>query len=716
MDHSPSSGADLNMSSSISGESRTITPEAGANNKSSSQIFYCPSRWLMAHHDPQANINTLSSHMCLADLNNEGENLLALVDLKQRNIDYNDFQVLKQHQLINLLKSPYECRLRVYRGQQLIYNHFLDDMPSCLFATSISSNNKKAITTTSNKLVRQQTYGDEKVLLTLTINDDVYFYHKLKAAFKFSLEDHDLLIESFNKLEYGVWEAHKQGTVDIDAMHELLKSLAQNNKEQLSSHSINFLNLQTNEERKNYLLLWKLKSNNNNSNVRGEQLMSMDTICCAAARLNSKSTITCNGNFCLNRDSNSTIGGIISDDRKYNELLELQSDGLILGTEDKHLLIYELRSTNSNRNKLEFHYKLPSTPDFILVEKKTGKDFNDIIDKGMLTYMILISCRNCKIYLLNQTYDNKKKKTNTIDELVSVKCNVLDMCWSGDHDKFKSQTLPQERCSYPSFIVACLDKRVYCFDTHHGSCKWVIEVELPITCIISLPINQQWEEQQSSMMMSKHLIKNQKSSSSDEIKNLIGVASQTERIDFYVSSSGRIVDSIYLNNDYCQSMTFGRFGREDNCLCLVTKLGHLIIFILKRTAKFAHGQCLSSAASYASATLQNYSSLIQQQQVTSAHQTRESDDKSQLKKLQQPTGLPSAFNLYTKSLTVNQTDQALDLLTLDHNCDQVLAKNTLDTHLVTPQLEIPKKSRDFVNQIVQQSRHSTGKVYFKILQ
>lgn len=34
------------------------------------------------------------------------------------------------------------------------------------------------------------------------------------------------------------------------------------------------------------------------------------------------------------------------------------------------------------------------------------------------------------------------------------------------------------------------------------------------------------------------------------------------------------------------AMKFGRFGREDNTLILITKSGSLIVKILKRTAKF----------------------------------------------------------------------------------------------------------------------------------
>ena len=41
-------------------------------------------------------------------------------------------------------------------------------------------------------------------------------------------------------------------------------------------------------------------------------------------------------------------------------------------------------------------------------------------------------------------------------------------------------------------------------------------------------------------------------------------------------------------NDRVSAMTFGRFGREENALVMITVGGGLIIQILKRTAQFAH--------------------------------------------------------------------------------------------------------------------------------
>lgn len=634
-------------------------------------VWYCPARWLMAHHDPNANIYTMSSHMCLADLNNEGENLLALVDFKQR-ISSQDPQQQNQP---GLSQAPYNCRLRVYRGQQLIYNHFLDDMPSCLIATSMrsqlnqSENISSTMKATDNR--RPDIGGTNKPLLTLTINDDVYFYHKLKPSHKLSLEDEDCIVESLNKSEYEAWQMVRENKVDVETMRELLISLSNElGPNELTSHSNNFLSLNSNNERKNYLLLWKFKRLNNGVS---EHMMSMDTICCAAARLQFTSDLTRSGDFGQTRETGTFLNNL-----RWNKILDIQKEGLVVGTEDKHVLIYELRST---RAYLEAHYRLQSTPDHILVERKSPSNFDFKMDLKSLTYRILVSCRNCRIYSIDQHYliDRKAIKKSQMKELIALKCNVLDMSWTGD------EAVLVGGVSQPDFVVACLDRRVYCFSSHSGVCKWLVEAESPITCLISLPTCRSMGTNDSC---------------------LVGVASKANRIDFYVSLTGRIVDSIYFCNDYCQAMTFGRFGREDNCLCLTTNLGHLLILILKRTAKFANAQCLSSAASFASAIMSNWSEKFRQEAPSS--DGRESAGLLSKEKLAQAPGLPSAFKL-TKSSIGNQIEQAIDPLQVDHCCDQQIPKSVLDAYLSSPQLQVPVKSRDFVDHAVEQSRHSTGK-------
>lgn len=645
-------------------------------------VWYCPSRWLMAHHDLKTNIYTLSSHMCLADLDNDGENVLALVDFKRKNTNYHQQQ---QGSIPGSTQAPYECRLRVYRGHQLIYNHFLDDMPSCLIATSVRCSSQLGISENINTMKQKPAITDNspinKPLLTLTINDDVYFYNKLKPSHKLSLEDEDCIVETLNKSEYEAWQMVRQNKVDVETMRELLNSLSNElGYNELSSHSNNFLSLQSEEERKNYLLLWKFKRLNNGV---GEHLMSMDTICCAAARLKFTSEVTRSGDFGQTRET-----GTFLNNSRWNKILDIQKDGLVLGTEDKHVLIYELRPTKSH---LEANYRLPSTPDHILVERKSPTNFDFKDDLRSLSYKILVSCRNCRIYSVDQNYlvDKKTKNSTQMNELIALKCNVLDMSWTGD------EPILSNGISQPDFVVACLDRRVCCFSSLSGACKWVVETESPITCLTSLPTFRTMGTNDSC---------------------LIGVASQANRIDFYVSLTGRIVDSIYFRNDFCLAMTFGRFGREDNCLCLITNLGHLLVFILKRAAKFTNAQCLSSAAAFASGMMSNWSENLRQQQQINNNETEIDSGGSVIKKqdnlktvLNQAPGLPTAFNLTKSSISNQQSDQVIDPLQVDHQCDQTIPRKVLDSYLATAQLQVPMKSRDFVDHVVEQSRHSTGK-------
>lgn len=663
-------------------------------------IWYCPSRWLLAHHDSQANITTLSSHLCLADLNKDGDDLLAFIDFKRQ-------QVPPEPSDNRSAKPPYECRMRVYRGHQLIYNHFLDDIPSCLLATSISSHlnldqptlkhkgsSFSQLINPLNQEQHLQQQQHQQPLLTMPIMDDVYFYRGLKPSFKLSLEDEDIILGSLVKSEVEAWQMVRENKVDSEAMRELLNGLSQElGNQELTSHSLNYLALDSIESRKRYLVSWKLKKFQNAPHD-GEHIMSMDTVCCAAARLKFSSDVTKSGDYGQTRENGSFLNN-----SRWTRILDLQKEGLVVGTEDGHLIIYELRPFKS---LFECHYRLPSVPDHILVERRSPANFDVRCNLVDLTYKILVSCRNCRIYSIDQLYlaDNRDSPCK-LRELVALKCNVVEMSWSGieeqphDSNQGYANRTPNAP-TWPLFVVACLDRRVYCFSSHTGQCKWVIEVELPITCLVCLPKLQIGPDESS----------------------LVGVGSKANRIDFYLALNGRIVDSIYFSNDdYPEAATFGRFGREDNCLCLVSHLGHLVIFILKRTAKFAHGQCLSSAASYASDTLASCGQKIQKsllkQEASQQSSAAPSGQADQALKLDNPASVPSAFSL-SKSTSATTADQVLDsMLQLDHDCDQVAAKHALEAHVRRPKLQIPTKGRDFINQILNQSHQSqrTGQVF-----
>lgn len=617
--------------------------------------WYCSSRWLMAHHDPFANINTTSSHLCLADLHGEGENLLALVDFKRTG-----------QQDIRSTQPPYDCRIRIYRGQQLIYNHFLDDLPSSLVVSSIQNTPVQ----TNTKQVQTQL---NQMLLTVTINDDMYFYKKMKPSHKLSLEDDASIMKTLVKSEVEAWDMVRQNKVDTDALRELLESLSQElGSQELTCHTKNFLALKSSDERRAYLLSWKLKR----VNGRGEHIMSFDTICCSAPRHKFPSSGSWQS-YTMPNQVNILSSGIYSD--KFNHIVSHQRDGLVVGTEDRHLIVFELFT---NRGQIESHHRLPSVPDHILVEPYRSLESIDAkIGLGKLTYKILVSCRNSRIYSIQKGYISANDTGP--NELLALKCNVVQMCWSGDYEEHGSNVLS------PFFIVACLNHKVYCFSSINGYCRWVITAESPVTSLVNL---------NATNLKAQDMC-------------LIGVASQSNRIDFYTSTNGRIMDSIYFSNDYCQAMTFGRYGREDNCLVVTTNSGHLLLFILKRTAKFSHGQCLSSAASYASEVLSKFG-LNLRDESDQGHQHNQSTQKPF--NLNEPAELPSAFSLSKSGLQNSHKTGFDSFLELEHDCDQTIQKNALDSLLTDQKLQIPSKSRDFVDNIVDQSHHSIGKLIFRL--
>lgn len=75
---------------------------------------------------------------------------------------------------------------------------------------------------------------------------------------------------------------------------------------------------------------------------------------------------------------------------------------------------------------------------------------------------------------------------------------------------------------------------------------------------------------------------------------LIGVALENNQVNFYHDRNK--VDTIE-TEDIITSMKFGRYGREDNTLVMVSRNGTLIIKILKRTAKFYSKEISDSASS-----------------------------------------------------------------------------------------------------------------------
>ena len=94
--------------------------------------------------------------------------------------------------------------------------------------------------------------------------------------------------------------------------------------------------------------------------------------------------------------------------------------------------------------------------------------------------------------------------------------------------------------------------------TSKGNCLWSVKQPAGITAIEAIDV---------------------------EILGLRLVAVSLDNKQIYIYQDKLTVDIIQVD-DVIVAMKFGRFGREDNTLAMVSRKGYLIIKILKRTAKF----------------------------------------------------------------------------------------------------------------------------------
>lgn len=148
-------------------------------------------------------------------------------------------------------------------------------------------------------------------------------------------------------------------------------------------------------------------------------------------------------------------------------------------------------------------------------------------------YRLIVSCRDANIYTIKRGF-----KTGRL-------CVQLN-----------SQPVGLLR-SHNNIIVACLDGTLSCYTTN-GNCIWKLQQPAGITAVAAIDI---------------------------EILglSLIAVALDNKEIHFY---NNKIRVDKFVTESVITSMKFGRYGREDNTLVMVSRSGHLSIRIIKRTAKF----------------------------------------------------------------------------------------------------------------------------------
>ena len=166
--------------------------------------------------------------------------------------------------------------------------------------------------------------------------------------------------------------------------------------------------------------------------------------------------------------------------------------------------------------------KLPSIPVFI--EVNGGYD---------VEYRITVNCRDAHIYTLKR---NAKQARLSV-QLTSQCCAMVKM--------------------NSNIVIACIDNSLSCYNSK-GNCLWTIRQPAAIRCMAAINIE----------MFGVRMV---------------AVSLANKQIVFY--SEKNVFDTLQMDEVIC-SIKFGRFGREDNTLVLISESGRLTVMILKRTAKF----------------------------------------------------------------------------------------------------------------------------------
>ncbi|KAH7639483.1 bardet-biedl syndrome 1 protein-like protein [Dermatophagoides farinae] len=148
-------------------------------------------------------------------------------------------------------------------------------------------------------------------------------------------------------------------------------------------------------------------------------------------------------------------------------------------------------------------------------------------------YRILFACRDAHIYLIKRGYDSGRL------------CIQLN-----------SQPVGLARIG-TNIYVAAMDQTLSIY-TNKGNRTWNMKQAANITTMEEIVLERQ-------------------------ALNLVAVALTNKTIMFY--NDRKCVDMLHVD-DVVVAMKYGRFGREDNTLVMVTQNGSLIVKILKRTAQF----------------------------------------------------------------------------------------------------------------------------------
>ncbi|KAM5138045.1 BBSome complex member BBS1 [Mantella aurantiaca] len=161
------------------------------------------SKWLDAHYDPVAGVNTSSSCIALADLHGDGEYKMVVGDMGS---------------------GPYNMKLKVYKGTSLLSENALLDMPTGVVAFLMDQNEPRT------------------PAVAVASGPFIYVYKNLRPYFKFTLPALEI-----NALEKEVWDQAKEDKIDPLTLKEMLEGIRDKAEIALSVRSLRFLMLDPQE-------------------------------------------------------------------------------------------------------------------------------------------------------------------------------------------------------------------------------------------------------------------------------------------------------------------------------------------------------------------------------------------------------------------------------------------------------------------------------------
>ncbi|KAM4721564.1 BBSome complex member BBS1 [Rhinophrynus dorsalis] len=161
------------------------------------------SKWLDAHYDPVAGLNTFSSCIALADLHGDGDFKMVAGDIGS---------------------GPYNMKLKVYKGTALMSENALLDLPTGVAAFLMDQNEPRT------------------PAVAVASGPFIYVYKNLRPYFKFTLPAMEV-----NPLEKEVWDQAKEDKIDPMTLKEMLEAIRDKAEIPLSVRSLRFLMLELQE-------------------------------------------------------------------------------------------------------------------------------------------------------------------------------------------------------------------------------------------------------------------------------------------------------------------------------------------------------------------------------------------------------------------------------------------------------------------------------------